>query len=174
LSETGATQVWSVAANDIATAWFRLEGENLDNFKKNNNIPVMRPTFSEGRMYIRLNRTATPNFSHSAIAVIDTATGKKVANTKIGHSHWEIWDGYSTGRFFWIGDPTHQTTHICMFDANELTHCGHPEDPAGAKPWVPPHPQANGYDACVSLPIVDGRLFLRGDRIYCWDLRKPK
>ncbi len=39
--------------------------------------------------------------------------------------------------------------------------------------WLPPHPHATSYEVPFSLPLVDGRIYIRGlDGIYCYDLRK--
>ena len=39
--------------------------------------------------------------------------------------------------------------------------------------WSPPHPNTTSYGPYMRFPVVDGRMFIRGnDAIYCYDLRK--
>lgn len=118
------------------------------------------PVVHEGRVYIS-GRVWTD--------CLDLETGRRLARAEseggvanAGHLF------FAHGRLFANRDGKHGTSELTMFDP----------DPAefrtlGTVNWSPPHPNTTSYGPYLRFPVVDGRIFIRGnDAIYCYDLRK--
>lgn len=72
------------------------------------------------------------------------------------------------GRVVVSEDGKHGDVRLDLVDARggDLLH-------TGAQPWSPSHPDSTSYHHYLVFPLVDGRLFMRGeDGLYCWDLRR--
>ena len=136
-----------------------------------------------GETGVAMNETCVYVADSQGLRVYDVATGELNADVTEG-------DGHRTNLVFLAGDRLfvqpegrHSGQSFKMFDLS---------DPADPKPlptppethetepatdtrllWRPPHPHTTAY-ACQALgyPVVDGRLFVRGNAgVYCYDLR---
>jgi hypothetical protein len=101
--------------------------------------------------------------------LLDLKTGKVVA-TAVGPA--PINEGHvftAENPVFTAPDGSHGNSSLAVYGAT-------PETFKLLGSWTPPHPHTNSYHMkCMTFPIVEGRLFMRGfDGIYCYDLRKKE
>jgi hypothetical protein len=101
--------------------------------------------------------------------LLDLKTGKVVA-TAVGPA--PINEGHvftAENPVFTAPDGSHGNSSLAVYGAI-------PETFKLLGSWTPPHPHTNSYHMkCMTFPIVEGRLFMRGfDGIYCYDLRKKE
>jgi len=99
--------------------------------------------------------------------LLDLKTGMKLA-TAVGPA--PINEGHifmAENIIFSSPDGSHGTSALAAFGATQETF-----KLLGG--WAPPHLTTTSYHMkCMTFPVVEGRLFMRGfDGIYCYDLRK--
>ena len=121
----------------------------------------VRPLIHGGRLYLS-GRVWTD--------CLDLATGRRLARiageggvANAGHLM------LAEGRLFLNRDGKHAKTVLAMYDADPdaFAVLGEPET------WSPPHPNTTSYGPYLRFPVVDGRMFIRGnDAVYCYDLRE--
>jgi len=71
-------------------------------------------------------------------------------------------------RAFMSADGSHGHSEMAILGATPETF------PKLFCSWSQPHPQTTSYhNKCMTWPMVEGRIFIRGfDGVYCYDLRK--
>ncbi|MGD0899695.1 MAG: PQQ-binding-like beta-propeller repeat protein, partial [Thermoguttaceae bacterium] len=101
--------------------------------------------------------------------LLDRATGKEVAVTKVSGPENHGFVEVAEDRFFVKPDGVHGGIHFSMMGATPETF-----KVMGKEGWGPKFPHASSYAyKPTTMPIVDGRMYFRGaDGIYCYDLRK--
>jgi outer membrane protein assembly factor BamB len=98
---------------------------------------------------------------------INAATGKVVAKGP-GFGGNSVLTFAGEGRFFTIPDGKHGAVSISMHNMATMQQ-------QGSELWQTPNPMTTSYHTPMSFPLVDGRLFVRGDNgVYCYDLRQKK
>ena len=103
------------------------------------------------------------------VRCLDLATGKWLGRQTFdgtlgpGSNQWL---GLFSSRLLLSPEGQHGKQHMQPLDATDLRLIG--------KPWSPPNNSTTAYGMhSLGLPVIDGRLFVRGmDGLYCYDLRQ--
>jgi outer membrane protein assembly factor BamB len=99
--------------------------------------------------------------------LLDLKTGKILASAKFSEAMNEPHIFMAENLVFCSPDGSHGRTTLHVYGAT-------PDTFKLLGIWSPPHHQTSSYHCkCMTFPVVEGRLFMRGfDGIHCYDLRK--
>jgi hypothetical protein len=124
---------------------------------------------SGGDLFIsfRPEKPTTPvTRDQGTIARVDLAAGKMVTSTKWQRVTWSNAMFAWADRLVYLNDMAHAHAPLNMYEAESLK-------PMGPPLWNQLHLPTSAYDAPMSVPYVDGRLFFRGmKRLACYDIRR--
>lgn len=102
----------------------------------------------------------------NSVRAIELETGTLLDSVESTRSVGEAFHLAAYNTFIADQSSSHGRTEPSVFqvDNGDIT-------PKGI--WYPPHPHTTSYQVPFSLPLVDGRIYIRGmDGVYCYDLRK--
>jgi outer membrane protein assembly factor BamB len=109
--------------------------------------------------------TSTPG----GMQLLDLKTGKVLATTEPLFAMNEPHIFMAENLVFCVPDGSHGNSTLAVYG-------GTPETFKLLRDWAPPHHHTGSYHMkCMTYPVVEGRLFMRGfDGIHCYDLRKKQ